>query len=149
MFTRALIAFLALPGMVAFVIPAVWLVYTGHTRLAHPLGLVILAIGAVGLAWCIRDFYVAGGGTLAPWEPPKKLVIIGLYRYSRNPMYISVVLVLLGWAVTFSSPGLTIYSVLVLTAFHVRVVWGEEPRLARMHGIEWELYAHQVPRWLW
>jgi protein-S-isoprenylcysteine O-methyltransferase Ste14 len=97
----------------------------------------------------VRDFYVSGKGTLAPWAPPEKLVTVGLYHYSRNPMYVSVALVLLGWAVSFSSPALYIYTLLVVTAFHIRVVRGEEPWLARKHGSDWEHYANQVPRWFW
>ena len=98
-FTQALIAFLAMPGMVAFAIPAGWLWLTAHTQLAQPLGLVFLAVGSAALLWCVRDFYVSGKGTLAPWAPPERLVIVGLYRYSRNPMYGSVALVLLGWEI--------------------------------------------------
>ena len=149
MFTRAFISFLVLPGMTAFIIPAAWLWYTGHTRLDQPLGLVIFAVGVVGLFWCVRDFYVSGNGTLAPWAPPQKLVIVGLYRYSRNPMYLSVALVLLGWAVSFGSLALYIYTFLVIAAFHIRVVRGEEPWLARTHGSNWERYASKVPRWFW
>jgi protein-S-isoprenylcysteine O-methyltransferase Ste14 len=137
MFTRALIAFLALPGMVAFIIPAAWLWQTGHTQLAQPFGLLSLAFGVLGLLLCVRDFYVSGKGTLAPWAPPKTLVVVGLYRYSRNPMYVSVALVLLGWAISFGSKGLLIYALVVVAAFHLRVVLGEEPWLARTHGEQW------------
>ena len=66
MFTRALIAFLALPGMVAFVIPAAWLWRTHRTQLAQPLGLVLLALGVAALLWCVRDFYVSGKGPSLP-----------------------------------------------------------------------------------
>lgn len=148
MFTQALIAFLAMPGMVAFVVPAIWLWQTGHTTLAQPLGLVLLASGVVALLWCVRDFYVSGKGTLAPWAPPENLVVVGLYRYSRNPMYVAVALVLLGWAISFSS-GLPIYALVIVAAFHLRVVLGEEPWLARTHGEQWEQYAARVPRWFW
>jgi protein-S-isoprenylcysteine O-methyltransferase Ste14 len=64
----------------------------------HPAGFFVLIVGTLGLLWCVRDFYVRGKGTLAPWSPPQNLVVVGLYRYSRNPMYVCVVLVLLGWA---------------------------------------------------
>jgi protein-S-isoprenylcysteine O-methyltransferase Ste14 len=149
MFTKALIAFLALPGMVAFVIPVAWLWQTGHTQLAQPLGLLLLAFGVLGLFWCIRDFYVSGKGTLAPWASPKTLVVVGLYRYSRNPMYVSVALVLLGWAISFGSTGLSIYALIVVAAFHLRVVFGEEPWLARTHGEQWKQYSARVSRWFW
>ena len=64
-------------------------------------------------------------------RPPEKLVVVGLYRYSRNPMYIAVALVLLGWAISFGSMGLLAYTLIVMVAFHLRVVLGEEPWLAR------------------
>jgi protein-S-isoprenylcysteine O-methyltransferase Ste14 len=147
MFARALFAFLVLPGVVAFAVPLTWL-RAERARLAHPLGGVLLAIGVVGLLWCVRDFYVRGKGTLAPWAPPQNLVVVGLYRWSRNPMYVSVGLILLGWAVTFASTGLLLYAIAVVAAFHLRVVLGEEPWLARTHGDRWREYERAVPRWL-
>ena len=94
MFARALLAFLALPGVVAFAVPVAWLLASSHTRLVQPLGLVPLVAGTVGLLSCVRAFYVSGKGTLAPWAPPVNLVVVGLYRYTRNPMYISVTVIL-------------------------------------------------------
>jgi protein-S-isoprenylcysteine O-methyltransferase Ste14 len=151
-FIRALIAFLALPGVVAFGVP-LWMALSGERRgqfaqLERPWGLLPLALGIAGLLWCVRDFYVAGRGTLAPWSPPKNLVIVGLYRYSRNPMYVSVVLILLGWAACFASRQLLIYALIVAVVFHLRVVFGEEPWLARTHGAQWDSYKAQIPRWL-
>jgi len=147
MFVRALLAFLALPGVVAFAVPLVWLRSDPHTTLVHPLGLVPWVLGVAGLLWCVRDFYVRGHGTLAPWSPPDRLVVAGLYRYTRNPMYVSVTLILLGWAVSFDVPGLYAYTLIVAVAFHLRVVLGEEPWLARTHGAAWDEYARRVPRW--
>jgi len=147
MFARAVLAFLALPGVAAFGVPIAWLYASSHTTLVQPLGLVPLVCGVVGLVWCVRDFYVAGKGTLAPWSPPAHLVEVGLYRYTRNPMYVSVILILLGWAVSFSLPGLYTYTIIVAVAFHLRVVFGEEPWLARTHGARWDEYARRVPRW--
>jgi protein-S-isoprenylcysteine O-methyltransferase Ste14 len=149
MFGRALLAFLALPGVVAFAVPIGWLMASSHTRLVFPLGLVSLAVGCFALLWCVRDFYVSGKGTLAPWSPPMHLVVVGLYRYTRNPMYVAVTLILLGWAVSFGFPGLFIYTIIVAVAFHLRVVLGEEPWLARTHGAQWQEYASRVPRWFW
>ena len=149
MFSKALLAFLALPGVVAFAIPVSWLLSTGHTQLAQPLGLIPLALGCVALLWCVRDFYVRGKGTLAPWSPPAQLVVVGLYRYTRNPMYVAVTLILLGWAVSLALPGLYLYAIVVAIAFQFRVVLGEEPWLARTHGAQWHEYARRVPRWFW
>jgi len=148
-FPKALFAFLVLPGILIFAVPLIWLWLTGGFQLAQPLGLVLLALGLIGVLWCIRDFYVSGKGTLAPWSPPEKLVRVGLYRFSRNPMYICGVLILLGWAVSFCSWFLFIYTLLVVIGFSLRVVRYEEPVLARQFGEEWEEYVNRVPRWLW
>lgn len=149
MLGRALLAFLALPGVVAIAVPA-WMA-AGTLRAGgrlHPVGLLPLLIGFALLVWCVRDFYVAGKGTLAPWSPPRHLVTIGLYRYSRNPMYVAVAIMLVGWALAFASSTIAIYTGFVIGAFHLRVVYGEEPWLARTHGAAWQEYAARVPRWL-
>lgn len=144
---KAIIAFVALPGIVAYAAPIAWLRAT-ERALVMPWGLAILVVGSVGLLWCVRDFFVAGKGTLAPWAPPTSLVVIGLYRYSRNPMYVSVVTIVLGWAIAFGSLALLGYAIVVAFAFHLRVVRGEEPWLARVHGARWAHYAGRVRRWL-
>ena len=149
MIWRALAAFLALPGVVAIAVPA-WLA-AGSLRTGgrwHAVGLLPLAAGLGLLLWCVRDFYVTGKGTLAPWAPPKHLVTTGLYRYSRNPMYVAVALMLTGWALSFMSERLAIYAGFVVVAFQLRVVFGEEPWLARIHGERWDQYRSRVPRWL-
>jgi len=135
-FARALFAFLALPGMVAFIIP-LWIAprHPG-TGPMHWLGIPVLLAGVVVLLWCVRDFYVAGKGTLAPWSPPKNLVTVGLYRFSRNPMYIGVLTILFGWALWFMSPGLLVYALIFVAGFHLRVISFEEPWAARTFGEE-------------
>lgn len=145
LFWRALSAFLLLPGMVAFVVP--WLLRPAPLQV-NMLGVPILAIGVFALLWCVRDFYVAGRGSLAPWSPPKNLVIVGLYRYTRNPMYVAVLLILSGWATLFGSRTLWIYAAFVAVAVHLRVIFGEEPWLAKTHGKTWDDYRARVPRWL-
>jgi protein-S-isoprenylcysteine O-methyltransferase Ste14 len=147
LFWRALVAFLALPGIVAFAVPLLWLA-PSRPRHFDALGLLPLTVGIGALLWTVRDFYVAGRGTLAPWSPPRELVVIGLYRFSRNPMYVAVLLVLSGWAVGFHSVALGLYALAVGIAFHLRVVLGEEPWLERTHGDKWTRYKREVPRWL-
>lgn len=86
MFVRALVAFLVLPGAVGFLVPLL-LRPAPPERTFHVVAAAPLVAGTFMLLWCVRDFYVAGKGTLAPWAPPRNLVVVGLYRWSRNPMY--------------------------------------------------------------
>jgi protein-S-isoprenylcysteine O-methyltransferase Ste14 len=148
MLWRALVAFLALPGMVAFAIPlALGITGRSETPLRQA-GYAPLAGGAALLLWCVREFYVVGRGTLAPWAPPRRLVTTGPYRYSRNPMYLGVLLLLSGWATLFGSRTLVIYAVCVALAFQLRVLLAEEPWAARTFGRDWDEYRARVPRWL-
>ena len=145
---RALLAFLLLPGTVAFLIPWLLLEFGQSGQFVDVLGLIPLLLGMVLLLWCVWAFYSAGKGTLAPWTPPRYLVVTGLYRFSRNPMYIAVVLVLWGWAIGFHSRVIAAYALLIMPSFHLRVVLAEEPWLAQVHGTQWAQYKAQVPRWL-
>jgi len=149
MLWRALLAFLALPGIVAIAVPA-WFAASALRSGGsfHAVGLLPLGAGFLLLLWCVRDFYVAGKGTLAPWSPPRHLVTVGLYQYSRNPMYVSVATMLAGWSLSFMSRSLAIYAGIVIVAFHIRVIVAEEPWLARSFGAQWDEYRARVPRWL-
>ena len=147
-FVRALAAFLLLPGIVAFAVPVLLLWPEVVSRVPGAAGLVPFVAGIFLLGWCVRDFFVAGKGTLAPWDPPQRLVVVGLYRISRNPMYIAVSLILIGWAVSYRSWTLAMYTLAVMVLFELRVVFGEEPWLDRTHQEEWRRYAARVPRWL-
>jgi len=145
---RAVLAFIVLPGVVAFLVPWLLLAPQRPGQSFDLLGVVPLALGTALLLWCAWAFYRQGRGTLAPWDPPQGLVVSGVYRLSRNPMYVGVVLVLWGWALGFRSESLAVYSLVVMVAFHLRVVFGEEPWLARTHGEQWAQYTARVPRWL-
>lgn len=148
MFLRALLAFLLLPGFAAVLAPPLIASFDPSRGQLWMPGLALLFAGAVVLLWCVRDFYVSGKGTLAPWDPPKNLVVVGLYRFVRNPMYVGVLLLVAGWSVTLSSPVLIIYTVILAAAFHVRVVSWEEPWLASEFGEAWKEYSSDVSRWL-
>ena len=147
LFVRALLAFLALPTIVGGVVP--WLILRNdHSRVAGtPLGWPILLFGASVLLWCVRDFYVIGKGTLAPWDPPKKLVTIGLYRFVRNPIYVGVVGFVVGWSLIAGSWRMAGYAAVLAVGFHLRVIFYEEPTLARLFGTDWERYRANVHRW--
>jgi protein-S-isoprenylcysteine O-methyltransferase Ste14 len=145
---KGLAAFLACPGVVAGILP----VFIGN---GSPLddrfrgaSLVPLAIGAGCLIWCVRAFLVTGRGTLAPWDPPKKLVVVGLYRFVRNPMYLAVLAIVLGWSLYFDSRWLALYLAIVAVGVHLRVTLHEEPWLRRQFGTDADRYLAEVPRWL-
>ena len=148
MFFRAVIAFLALPAVVGGLFPWLLLGSDGWRMPGNIFGWPILLSGAGILLWCVRDFYVTGKGTLAPWDPPKKLVIVGLYRFMRNPMYVGVLGWVAGWSLIAGSPILAVYNGLLALAFHLRVIFYEEPTLARNFGCEWTEYRATVNRWV-
>jgi protein-S-isoprenylcysteine O-methyltransferase Ste14 len=149
LFARALLAFLVLPGVFAFVVPW-WIVGNDPGRgNGWPIvGIPIALVGFGTLLWCVRDFYVAGKGTLAPWDPPRRLVVVGLYRYMRNPMYVGVLTLVLGWSIAAGSSRLAWYCAALAVGFHLRVILYEEPRLAELFGEETARYRAAVPRWL-
>jgi protein-S-isoprenylcysteine O-methyltransferase Ste14 len=145
---RALVAVVVLPGTIGFLIPLGLIAPRPLTSGLRAVGYAPVTLGGFLLLWCIRDFYATGKGTLAPWDPPRHLVASGPYRVSRNPMYLAVSVLLWGWAIGFHSMALAIYALVVMVAFHLRVVYGEEPWLARTFGVEWTRYKARVPRWL-
>ena len=115
---------------------------------AGALALPAFAVGGATYAWCVWDFATFGRGTPAPIDAPKKLVVRGLYRYTRNPMYVGVLTVISGWAVLFQTGPLVLYAALVGTGFHLFVVLYEEHHLHREFGDDYDAYRAQVGRWL-
>ena len=111
-------------------------------------GVVATAIGSVVAVWCIGTFIVLGRGTPAPFDPPRRLVIRGPYRYVRNPMYLGAGLALAGAALVYRSAALLAYLGLLALIVHGLVVWYEEPTLTRLFGEDYLAYRHQVRRWL-
>ena len=148
MFLRALLAFLIVPVVVAGIVPFTIALCDPFKSTGSLAGILPLATGLAILLWCVRDFYVAGKGTLAPWDPPKKLVTVGLYRLVRNPMYVGVILILLGWAIVTGSPIVSGFTLLMSSAFYFRVKMHEEPWAERTFAAEWQNYKDNVPRWL-
>ena len=148
MFLRALLAFLMVPVVVAGFVPFMLAAYDPYKGNGSYAGLLPLGIGLFILLWCVRDFYVSGKGTLAPWDPPKNLVTTGLYRYVRNPMYVGVLLILGGWAIISASPLVSGFSLFMFTAFYFRVKIHEEPWAERTFADQWLDYKNNVPRWI-
>lgn len=146
----SLLFLLVAPGTIAGYIPLVLLrngprVETGiFAFLAFPLWL----IGSIILLWCFWDFTFKGRGTPAPIVPPKELVATGFYRYVRNPMYVGILAILIGYFLWFGYWNLLIYAILVFIAFHTFVAYYEEPTLKRKFGAAYEDYLKRVPRWI-
>lgn len=111
-------------------------------------GVPLLTLGLGIYLWCLWDFANFGRGTPAPVDPPKKLVVRGLYHYTRNPMYVGVLTMILGWAVLFRSLDVLIYGVVVGCVFHAFVFVYEEPTLRSLFGESYEAYCAKVGRWL-
>jgi protein-S-isoprenylcysteine O-methyltransferase Ste14 len=99
------------------------------------------------MLWCFYDFTFKGRGTPAPIDPPKELVVSGLYRFMRNPMYFGGITILLGHAIWWPSFSLLMAPLLFLLATHLFVVFYEEPTLRKKFGAAYEQYCCDVPRW--
>ena len=111
-------------------------------------GLLLIAAGFALWLWTVRLFARIGEGTLAPWDPTRRLVVAGPYRYVRNPMIGAVLLVLIGEAAVFGSRGLLIWSAAFVAINWVFFVLHEEPGLERRFGDEYREYKRAVPRWI-
>jgi protein-S-isoprenylcysteine O-methyltransferase Ste14 len=151
-FARAVTYAALFIGFVLIYLPARLLSWAGIVRPAaiqvpQVAGMVIGAAGAAVALWCIFTFATIGRGTPAPFDPPRRLVIRGPYRFVRNPMYIGAGLALASAALFYESLPLWGYAGLFFLATHVFVVGYEEPTLRRTFGQEYEAYSRQVRRW--
>jgi protein-S-isoprenylcysteine O-methyltransferase Ste14 len=140
-------------GLVLVFVPRRILASSGIVRpaglgLSQFAGIVLGVAGGALAVWCILTFALVGKGTPAPFDPPRKLVVQGPYRYVRNPMYIGAAIALCGAAIFYRSNPLFLYVGLFLIATHVFVVWYEEPTLERLFGDDYRAYCARVRRWL-
>jgi protein-S-isoprenylcysteine O-methyltransferase Ste14 len=111
-------------------------------------GGVITVLGATINLWCVATFAVVGRGTPLPFDPPRRLVVNGPYRFVRNPMAIGFGLALLGVALIVGSLGFAAFVVLFMLGIHAMVTLYEEPTLRRTFGAEYVAYCEKVHRWL-
>jgi protein-S-isoprenylcysteine O-methyltransferase Ste14 len=149
---RSLFWAAVLPGLFAGYVPwrffGVAGVQLNLLRPIHLIALLCIGLGMGLLAACIWEFARSGRGTLAPVDPPRELVVPGLYRYVRNPMYLSVTLIVLGEVLLTGSRGLLLYWVIWFLAVNLFVRFYEEPDLRRRFGPSYEHYTGAVERWL-
>ena len=137
------------PGTVAVVFPL--LIARGRPTgggATLAAAVLLLALGAGIFLRCAWDFVVSGRGTPAPVDQPQKLVIQGLYRYTRNPMYVGVLSMIAGCAVLFGAAILAAYGAAWFVVFSLFVRFYEEPHLTRKFGDEYVAYRKRVGRWL-
>ena len=153
-------AIILLPGVVTLVIPATILWRTGTdswglwqsvpaSRVVLPIiGVICICLGLLLMIATIRLFVTVGKGTLAPWEPPQRLVVRGVYRHVRNPMISGVVFVLLGESVLTASLPLFGWFLIfaVINAIYIPLL--EEPGLVHRFGEDYLTYKRNVPRWI-
>jgi protein-S-isoprenylcysteine O-methyltransferase Ste14 len=146
---RHLAAVVACPGVVTVLVPGL-IVWSTNTRIESLglLGLPLIALGLVLIVWTIALFATLGRGTLAPWDPTKRLVVRGPYRRVRNPMISGVLFLLLGEAALFASPALLLWFALVSAVNAVYIPLVEEPGLERRFGDDYVRYRAHVPRWI-
>jgi protein-S-isoprenylcysteine O-methyltransferase Ste14 len=130
-----------------FLLPGSGLVRPAAIGAAQIAGMTIGSVGAAIALWCVFTFAFVGKGTPAPFDPPRRLVIRGPYRFVRNPMYIVAGLALAGAALFYGSWSILIYAGVFLLVLHLFVVGYEEPTLRRTFGAEYESYCRQVRRW--
>ncbi len=148
-----------LPIIVMILMPWFLMRLTSDTIIGWPLvgplnplimliGLTLLLTGVLVMASTIRMFANIGKGTLAPWAPTQKLVIVGIYRYMRNPMITGVLLGLLGEAVILSNYAVFLWSLFFFIGNHIYFIKSEEPGLLKRFGEEFVEYFENVPRWI-
>ena len=153
---RGVLFTVLIPGVVAFFVPQAM-------RRGPPgggwwtVGWVIFTLGAAIYTICLLDFLRAGGTPAIYFtrplravlgEEPRRLVRGGLYRYSRNPMYLGVLLAIAGQACVYRSRSIAVYAIAAAVFFHCVVVLIEEPHLTRTRGADYAEYRRRVPRWL-
>jgi protein-S-isoprenylcysteine O-methyltransferase Ste14 len=149
---RSLLWTVLLPGVFAGYVP--WRYFglrDAQVDLGDPrqlVGVAAIAAGVLLLGACIREFARSGRGTLSPLDPPTTLVVRGLYRYVRNPMYLSVTTIVLGEALLSGSVALLVYWAVWFVAVNLMVLGYEEPTLRRQFGSAYEEYIRHVGRWI-
>lgn len=158
MLLRHLLSILLLPAFVVVIVP--WAVLGSSAAagerigISLPVGLrraaavVLFVVGFAFFSWCVGLFARIGRGTLAPWDPTRKLVVVGPYRHLRNPMISGVALMLVGEALFWDSRTLCLWAAGFLGINHFYFVLSEEPGLERRFGEAYRKYKANVPRWV-
>ena len=150
---RALVYAAIFISLVLVLLPRQLLRWTGVTQPeelgpAQWIGVALVALGGLLAIWCVVTFGTIGQGTPAPFDPPRRLVVRGPYRFVRNPMYIGAATAVGGAALFYTSLPLLGFLVFFLGVMQLFIIYYEEPTLKRMFGPEYAAYLQSVRRWL-
>jgi protein-S-isoprenylcysteine O-methyltransferase Ste14 len=140
---------LVFPALGGLYLP--WLILTESGATFEPAGwpaAMLIGIGVAIDAWCFQVFWTTGRGTPSIWDPPRRVVAVGPYRWVRNPIYVGALLIVGGEAWLFLSLPLLGYVVVLAIGFHLLVVAYEEPRLEERFGADYAGYRRSVGRWI-
>jgi protein-S-isoprenylcysteine O-methyltransferase Ste14 len=146
---RNLLFTIVVPGSGGVYVP--WLILTRHGASPVPVAWYaapVIGIGVLLYLSCVWVFSTAGRGTPGLWDPPRRFVAVGPYRWVRNPIYIAALLIVSGEAWLFFSAGLLIYAAALAAGFHLFVTCYEERRLRGRFGEPYESYLRTVRRWI-
>jgi protein-S-isoprenylcysteine O-methyltransferase Ste14 len=146
---RNLLFTIVVPGSGGAYVP--WLILTRHGAWLAPVAwyaVVVIAVGVLLYFACVWNFSTAGRGTPGLWDPPRRVVVSGPYRWVRNPIYLAALLIVSGEAWLFLSADLLIYAAVLAAGFHLLVTGYEERRLRARFGEQYETYRRTVRRWL-
>lgn len=148
---KTILFLLLVPGLLVGAMP-IWLIQTDAALFSFGglrwLAIPFWATGTMVTLWCAWAFTMRGHGTPSPTDPPKELVVSGLYRYVRNPIYLGVVAIFLGYALWHPSPSILLCPVIVAASSHLFVIFYEEPHLRKTFGEKYESFCQTVPRWI-
>jgi len=148
---KTILFMLLVPGLLMGAMP-IWLIQTDTALFSFGvfrwLAIPVWVAGTAVMLWCAWAFTLRGGGTPSPTDPPKELVVSGLYRRVRNPIYLGVLGVFVGYVLWHPSRAILLCPVLVAVSSHLFVLFYEEPHLRKTFGVAYEEYCKSVPRWI-
>ena len=110
-------------------------------------GFLPFLLGIIIISWCVRDFIYKGKGTPAPYDPPKQLVVNGLFRFMRNPIITGGIMILVGESILMESAAIACWALIFFIGNHIYFIFWEEPGLIKRVGEDYEIYMKNVPRW--
>jgi protein-S-isoprenylcysteine O-methyltransferase Ste14 len=153
MIILSILSILIVPLITFFIIPYLFVsnmlaVWPRQIGVLEIIAGILIFIGLALFIWVIYAHAHYGKGTPAPFNPPKKFVASGAYRYSRNPMYVGAITLLIGEALLLKAPWMLLFTACIFLLFLLYVKYEEEPRLIQRYGASYQEYMKRVPRWI-